>query len=387
MCFLEKIVSKIYRLFIYYYIKRNIFKNSHKERVLISYLVLPFFYKHYRHTNNQEVHAIAKAFNNLGFIVDVVDYRFKGKINYSNYSLLFGFGNVLENSFYEKKFEGTRVVYGTGSHFNFQNTRTTFRLFNFYEKYKKLFPGGARFAANKHPLQWSFFDYLFLLGNEFTAKTYQKNNNNISLLPVSFINTNTFKIEDIYQKKEDAMKNFLYFSGSGCLHKGLDLLFEYFSKNQKLKLHVCGLNKADQEIFDYLFEYYGFPGNIQNYGFVNLNSNIFKELMLTCSFCLLPSCSEGQSSAVVNLMANGALVPIVSPQVGLPSACPSIVIGKELTFEDIESAIGHSQRLSFEAVKELSRQVYSYVFENHSLDIFQKKIEQNILKISKGDQR
>jgi glycosyltransferase involved in cell wall biosynthesis len=51
-------------------------------------------------------------------------------------------------------------------------------------------------------------------------------------------------------------------------------------------------------------------------GWVQPRSSTYYQIMHRCAFCILPSCSEGQSQSVVDAMNQG-LIPLVSRQVGL----------------------------------------------------------------------
>ena len=110
------------------------YKTDYKRNVLISYITYPFIYKSedrfYMHTNFIESIEISKIWKNLGFNVDIFNYDYRGKINYSKYDVIFGFGDPLCKYFYNQN-PNKRVItiyYGTGMHVCHQNNFTLQRV-------------------------------------------------------------------------------------------------------------------------------------------------------------------------------------------------------------------------------------------------------------------
>jgi glycosyltransferase involved in cell wall biosynthesis len=107
--------------------------------------------------------------------------------------------------------------------------------------------------------------------------------------------------------------HFLYFAGPGNIHKGLDLLLEAFSK---LEQHLWICSKMDKKFVDvYSNELYDCE-NIHLIGCVQLRSVQFYEVMQTCNYAILPSCSEGGAHSIIECMNQG-LIPVVSRACGL----------------------------------------------------------------------
>src|SRR5665648_1099492 len=95
----------------------NYFNTHHKKNALISYITHPFNRGiNLTHTNYTEAVEIAKVLNELGYNVDIVNYYFEGKLNYDKYSVIFGFGEPLINSFYCRNRKIFTIYYGTGMH-------------------------------------------------------------------------------------------------------------------------------------------------------------------------------------------------------------------------------------------------------------------------------
>jgi len=115
------IIDLIRNLFVTQSMPWSIYESKDsKKRVLICYIISPFYLKKrpIKHANVIESRTIAKEFYNLGYSVDVVDYRCTRKINYSKYDVIFGFGVPFSNSFaFDLKLK--RICYITGSSPNF----------------------------------------------------------------------------------------------------------------------------------------------------------------------------------------------------------------------------------------------------------------------------
>jgi hypothetical protein len=96
----------------------NYYNSNNEKNVLISYIVEPFKKgdSTYSHTNNIECIKIAETFKDLGFNVDIYNYNFGRNIDYSKYSVVFGFGDPFVSSFYNRDHDIITIYYGTGMH-------------------------------------------------------------------------------------------------------------------------------------------------------------------------------------------------------------------------------------------------------------------------------
>jgi len=287
---------------------RNIFKSKFTKKVLICYIIEPFLYRQEKksHSNQIEAKVIARIFNKLGFRVDVVDYRYRLNIEFSKYDLIFGFGDIYEKSFHSKSFNGLRIGYATGGH----------PLFRISEEIKKLnefriktgvnaLP--ARISGPVNPLAFSYSDALILIGNAHTAKTFDT----LYSKKIHIINvTNYFDLSIDFSKKKT--RGIVWIGSSGSIHKGLDLVLEAsleLSKRHK----VIIIGRIDDDVRGYFLEHYN---NVDFHGFLNVTSEKFTRIIEKCSYVIFPSCSEGQSSALVLAMGYGC-IPIATRQTGV----------------------------------------------------------------------
>ena len=361
----------------------NHFGDNFSKKVLISYITKPFKKGvDFAHTNSVEVLEIAKIFRSLGFNVDAADYDYDGFLNYDKYDLIFGFGEPLEKSFYKRNRKTVTVFYGTGMHLIVQNINTTGRLREIYKEKKKWLPDSARIVEKTWSIQTSSSDAAIILGNEISRDSFADffHGDLFNLIP-SFYKIYDYK--NIISKKDfsSAGKHFLWFGNKGFVHKGLDILLGIFKENPNINLHVCGPIDKEPEFKTVFFEeLYNYP-NIKTYGFVNLKSEKFEELITKCAFLIFPTCSEGGSPSVLNVCGNGGLIPIVTKEVTIDVEDFGLMINS-LDKLSIEKSIFESQKLSESEIKRRS-EISGEKISRYSLDLFSKQMKKYLEVICK----
>ena len=362
-----------------YYLREGRFlKNINKQsanlpKVLISYTVIPFFSIKKSHTNQQESQIIVNLFDKRKYQVDVIHYTNPRKINYKNYDVIFGFGEPFENSFHDLRCKAKRIYYATGAHVFHQNPAEVARVIEFNTKYgANLLP--QRLALWCWSLSSSFSDFLIVIGNEWTASTYTKFTNKpvLPLNATALINKNT---KNIQRDLPSAMKNFLWFGSSGMIHKGLDLCLEYFAQHPEYNLHICGQHETD--FFQTMQKLINKP-NIINHGFVDVNSEKFIDITSRCIFAILPSCSEGQATALLTAMGAG-LIPIASSYTGVNIEKLGYLIDR-LDVDKIDEIIKSTQAQSIEEIQKKSSAVVDYIQNNHLSDHFEVNLDKHLKK-------
>jgi len=135
----------------------------------------------------------------------------------------------------------------------YQNTVTLKRLKDFYKKKKVRLGESSRYVSKCYSAHVSFADSVIVLGNSICVSSYKP----YSYSKIYQLNAPFFKIfsykEIIKEKKENFNRHFLWFGSSGAIHKGLDLLLDYFSKRKDLYLHICG-NLTNEKKFMKVYE-------------------------------------------------------------------------------------------------------------------------------------
>ena len=361
-------------------------QQGNQKRVLVSYLPSSVLWKENDsrfnyHSNSWECRQIVRLFADNGFIVDVISYldqRFKLK---NEYDVIFDINKNLIR--YSTPITKYRIMHCTGSNPRYSNKALLERIENLrnrkgrYLNPRRLIPE-TEIESFERNLE--FVTHITLLGNEITKNTYSKNyHDKIFKSPVTgSILTKKRDIERFIPKKE-----FLWFGGSGAVHKGLDLVLEVFQKHAELFLHVVGPYEQERDFVEtYSYELYHCP-NIKSHGYLSPSSPEFFEITKNVIGHILPSCSEATSSAAITCMQFG-LLPILSINCGV-----SIIEGengfllKTCSLNEIESAILKVCDLNEVEIKtivnnsqECALSEYSHDGFSQSFDILIKDLKQ-----------
>lgn len=352
---------------------KNIYKTNFDKDVLISYTVLPFLTHKNTHTNASESRVIADIFKSLEFNVDIIHYNNPIEIDYKKYHLIFGFGEPFESSFKQKK-NLQRIYYATGAHVCHQNYAEIRRIEEVNIKYhSNILP--RRLVPWNWSLSTSLSDCLIVIGNKWTQSTYSRYTRK-EVFPINataLINKNSL---NIIREIDKTKKSFLWFGSSGLVHKGLDLCLEYFSKHPDLSLHICGPMEND---FKEVFESYLKKENIYYHGFTNVSSQKFIDIVSKCSFAILPTCSEGQATALLTAMGAG-LIAITTKYSGIDIVKYGILING-LNLESLADSVEKAVKFEDEKLIVLSSEIQEYISKNHTLDEFYRNMKNIISNI------
>jgi len=361
---------------------RNYFGTQFNKKVLISYITYPFRHKlSMDHNTLSEALLIAKVFRDMGYNVDVVEFDSVRKIDYCLYSMIFGFGDPLEGVYKSSEPTSVRTVYyGTGMHVCHQNHSTLERLRDVHQKTGVWLLSSARIVQRTWSIQTTLVDAMVALGNDRVIDSYKKYYaGSIYRVPVTCLSP--AERTDYIESKNMmlARTKFLWFGGAGAIHKGLDLLLEVFESHLEWELYICGPITAEQDFCEVyhrqLFDCY----NIHTIGFVNVGSQEYTELVNECAFVVLPSCSEGEASSVINCMGSG-LLPVVTETAGIRKTeyCFSIL---DVSSEAVEMAIVDASSRSPDWLREMSIKCALQTRVEHSPEAFMSQLSDSVRSI------
>ncbi|MBU1007679.1 glycosyltransferase [Candidatus Dependentiae bacterium] len=312
-------------------IKRRIFRQlpipitttpHHKTirgRTLVSYIAASILKKDSSsffdgHTHCWESKEIVKVFNKLGYIVDTIDYSNNWFLPQIKYNVVFDIYTNLQRIAPFIDQNTVKILHLTGSHPRYQNQAEINRIRNFEQRTKKLYTP-KRLVPNVELAERSLklADFCTLLGNAHTLRTYPSQyHNKIFLIPVTASRLSYKKKENYVPKKRE----FLWFFGSGAIHKGLDLLIDIFAQHKNLILNIVGNIQYEKDFFNAYGKKINNSQNIRLHGSLAPSSNSFINI-LKDTFCFIaPSCSEGTSPACATCLQAG-LFPIVSRDTGV----------------------------------------------------------------------
>ncbi len=289
--------------------------SPYERRALLSYITHPFSIppddpRSLRHINIWHAHQIVLALNAMGYLVDVIDYRDLGFTPRVNYDLFIGHGGINFASIAKHLPTKTRRVYfATGACWSFHNQEEKKRFEALRSRRSVNLPVD-RLIVHSEEEALQLAEGILGIGNEFTRQTYV-GYSNVEMIPGTALYDD---FPDWYPKDFDlARSNFLFYASRGNVHKGLDLLLEAFANLEQHLWIMAPMEAAFRRLYE--TELYH-RANIHTLGWVQPRSLTYYQLMARCGWCILPSCSEGQSQSVIDAMNQG-LIPIVSLAAGV----------------------------------------------------------------------
>lgn len=359
---------KIKNHWINYLILKNVFHTHYAKNVLILYIAGPFYDINWTHTNQQIAIGIAQTFKKKGYNVDIAQYKVKRNINFHKYDVVFGFGEQFDRLLRRyKDYTSTQTIaFLTGASAYFANLAELNRMVYFRDR------NGISLKLRRQDHELDGLMDLDALqhvtaavctGNEWTVGTWKNMIKNI--YQITATGFNSVKLPDVNRKINEAKKNFLWFSGAGMLHKGLDICIEAFRETPNLNLYVAGT--MDPDFYDFYEDDFQHR-NIHYCGFVDIKSDVYKELCSECLFCIFPSCSEGMATSVLTTMFSG-MIPVVTKETGIDIQDWGIEI-VEPNVEYITDLAKKLSNIEDNQLKNREVQAYEYAMKNHTLEKF-----------------
>lgn len=352
----------------------NVNKTKYKRNVLLSYITYPYRKGVLKtHSNFLEVHELLRIFMDLGYNVDLANYYYNGKIDYTKYDLIFGFGEPFGKAFWtDKSKNALKVCYLTGALALFNQMERNKYLKE--RKGKNVIP--RRDYYHKYLLESvSMSDAIICTGNEWTASTIRPYNSRVYPVRLPIFLPDKGKVINIINKKdfERAKKNFLWFGSFGALHKGLDLCLDVFANNKNLFLHVCGHVEKEEDFFELYKKELTQSINIKYYGFVNIDSTLFEDIIQSCAFVIFPSCSEGGGGSLLTGMSYG-LIPIATVESGVNIEKSYGILLNSYKIEHIEEVVKELSSANSDELRDKAFNTVNYVFNNHSVSHYREDI-------------
>jgi glycosyltransferase involved in cell wall biosynthesis len=361
-----------------YAYKKYLYKSNRKpKKALVSYLVNPVIdelsgIQTSLFSNNGAGRTIPKVLNELGYTVDVVNWDDTRPIAGEYDLVVFHGGKNFDQIKNLRTKQNKLLYYSTGSYWKHHNYQEKKRYEDFnYRHNSDLAPD--RKIDNSEEESNAFSDMIVSLGNKETAKTYNKFKN-VKYLHAASV-TESRKVLTGTKKYSEAKKNFLFMSGPGGIHKGLDWAIDYFLKKPNLNLHIMMSLEEDFKKY-YSKALYG-SRNIHYYGYVEQRSKNYYQVVDKCASSILLSCSEGSPGSVIESMHQG-LIPIVTKESHIDVKSCGIIIDS-LNFKELDKAITSIVNLSDHKLLEISEKTIKLVEDEYRVDQFEEKL-QSIIK-------
>jgi glycosyltransferase involved in cell wall biosynthesis len=354
-----------------------------RKRALISYVAWPFHQspnelKLAPHSSAFQSLEIARAFNRLGYIVDIVDWRDHTFVPSFCYDVFMGMDYNFERliPYLDKK--TVKIYYGTGEYWAYENAAEEARARALMARCgTQLSP--RRLKENK----WvEMADVVIAIGNHVNLDTYGQHHSRLYAVDNSIVPT--ISPPDLNHKDFGlARRNFLWMGNVGLLRRGLDLVLEVFVQLRDVDLWVCGPLESEAEcafVRAYRHELFHLP-NIHPLGWVKMNTEAFLRLTNMCAFAIYASCTEAMSGSVLNCMGRG-LIPLVSQHVGIDTDSFGVTFEQD-SVDVIQHVVRNNSATSPEILRQLAQEAYRQAYTRYSLKSFSQNIER-VLKAILG---
>jgi len=348
-----------------------------KGRVLLSYLEHPLVWpdddvRLDGHSNVWESREVAQIFCRLGYTVDGVNLKDRHYEPDRPYDVLFDISTNLQRLAPHLRGGAKKILHRTGSDPFYQNQAECERVDALNRR------RGGRYLPKRqiaHPelerASIETADACSLIGNDHTLMTYPE-----SLRPkFTLVTVSASRLDDVKAPDDfvPAQREFLWFFGSGAVHKGLDLLLEVFSRGRGLVLNIVGRLESEPDFVALYREELTGLDSIRYHGWLDPNSPAFRDIAARCFCFVAPTCSESISTAVATCTQLG-LYPIVSRDTGvtLPDGCGVYLETCEI--DEIEETVTASLRKDVADLRREILECQSYALEAFSRHEFSRRM-------------
>ena len=351
----------------------NLYESSYEKHVLISYIVSPFKGENnFLHQNYVTSHILAESFSEFGYNVDIVNYyEDEVNIDYDKYSVIIGFGRILERSFYIANRDILRVNFVTGAHEDFQNAMSLKGVRDFYDLSRLWLTEEANVLPDS--CYYSLFDadMAIILAYGYIYDDYKARYKN----ELYSLNNNILGIFSDFSSKtiQSRNSNFLFLSGKGQTNKGLHILLEVARRRPELNFYVVilSLNERMEEYFNDILHH---RPNVFFYKEVRMDSLEMREIIEKCTYCVAPSYVDGLPGGTIEPMSAG-LVPIISKYCGLPNK-DFIFELDDLSADGLDRKITQVMAINDQSYIDCSNAAKAYALSNFSPEHVKKQFKE-----------
>ena len=348
-----------------------------KGRVLIAYILEPFLTKTHKvfsgHTHYNESTLIVDTFLDMGFEVDIIDYRNGNFVPQKKYDIFLSARIHFQAIARRLNRSCIKIAHLDTAHWLFNNHAAYARYLALQER------RGAVISCKKiFEKSWAIeeADYATVLGNEFTIGTYEYSEKPLYPIPVP----TACNYDWPTNKDFDRCRNtFLWMGSSGIVNKGLDIVLEAFAEMPDFHLIVCGPIE-NETLFreEYNSELYQLK-NISTIGWIDVASKQFVDICQNCIALIYPSCSEGQAGAVITCMQAG-LIPLVSYESGVDVNDFGVIL-QNCSVSCVKETAKSISALPKNILERMSKNAWMYARENHTAQAYQTKFREAISDI------
>ena len=289
-----------------------------QKYVLLSYITTPFTLKkeeltRFPFSNFGIARSIVQVLNELGYIVDIVEWRDTRLSPQRDYDLFIGHAGYNFKSISERLPKSTiRVYFFPSCRLSFLNEQESVRLADLKKRRGIQLSPVRSLPLTDEPV-YTDSDAVICFGNDFVASTFDGTSSVFALNNAAYPDSKKSILDKNFV---EARRNFLFFAGIGNVHKGLDLLLEAFD-GIDADLWIATKIERDFALV-YKRELNDLP-NIHLAGWINPGTEKFYNLIQRCAYIVMPSCCEGSPGSIIECM-HQRLIPVLSRESGISTA-------------------------------------------------------------------
>jgi glycosyltransferase involved in cell wall biosynthesis len=338
--------------------------------VLIAYILDPFLLRTGERTSTAHTHygesvLMAQAFLELGYCVDVIDFRNGDYEPRRRYDFFVSARTNLEHIAARLNQDCVKIAHLDTSHFSFNNQASYARLMAQQRRRGVGVSSSMRLVEHNRAIEVA--DYAAVLGNTITQDTYRYASKPLFEIPVPASLDYPWNVEKDFKA---CRNHFLWFGSGSLLHKGLDLTLEAFAETPQVHLTVCGPLDSETEFCRaYQRELHEIP-NIQAPGWLDVTGADFRRIVDSSLAVVYPSCAEGQAGSVINAMRAG-LIPVVTRETGIDVQDFGVVL-EDASVDGVREAVTRLAGLPHSRLREMSQKAWLYTHEHHSLEAYSR---------------
>jgi glycosyltransferase involved in cell wall biosynthesis len=353
-------------------------EKSLQGHVLLSYQIRGFLLSSGQpipmdHHNYWVSLQMAKTFLDLGYGVDVIDYRNSNFWPQRDYAFFVDLRRNLERLAPALNPGCIKVLHIDTAHMLFHNAAEARRLLELQQR-RGVTLKPWRFEVPNLGIEHA--DYATMNGNRFSISTFRYAGKQIFPVPVAAPVQYPWPEQKDWEK---ARTNFLWLNSGGLVHKGLDLILEAFADLPEYHLTICGPIKGEKDFERAFFrELYETP-NIHLVGWVDVSTTRFMDLAEGCVGILSASCSESRSGSVIGGIHAG-LIPIVNYESGVDVDDFGVML-KSCSVEDIKQAVRATASLPVAELKGMARRAWESVRKYHTRERWAEEYRNAIMTI------
>lgn len=349
--------------------------------VAISYITWPFREgwdspKARGHTNAFEVVAMAEAWRDQGFRVEVCDHDDKTFKPPADCRVAIDIHGNLERWGRDLPHGCIKILHATGPHWLESNQAELAGLASIRDR-KGIALRPRRQVEPSRGVEAA--DHVVVLGNEYTADSFAFGGKPVTRVPIS----SAYEFEwPEHRDFEQAKRNFFWVASYGMVHKGLDLVLDAFAGLPDLQLTVCGRPEKEHDFFNLYRRELQDTQNIGSRGWIDMTTAAFAEIARTHATIIYPSKAEGGAGSAIHCMHAGML-PACTRGASIDLGDFGISIPEE-TVDSVCQAALQVAAMTAAEVEQRARRAWEHVRRVHTREEFRKNYANFAQSIAAG---